>query len=479
MKNYIVQWGWFVSLLFIFARCSSSANKDIIVAPSELIYSVNQLTIEEGQKASSIAPLLKGTPPFTFSVSNNPATSQIVIDNQGIISVLENITAGTYAVSVTASNSTNRATFPSVFTVNVKKKILPPSALAYTPNQLTLDFGAVGNSTAPSIQGTAPFTFGMTANPQTDKISINNQGVIAVATGLETGTYKISVSAKNDAGNVSFNDTFSVVVKPSPPSNLTYSPNTVEINAGTAVTSSLPSIQGTLPITYTMTTSPVTDKISIGNNGTISVASTLTAGTYNVNVTAKNEASTITFNNVFSVTVKSTNTPASPPSSLSYSPKILTIEQGKAGSSAAPTISGTSPFTFAIGSNNTANGQISINATTGVVSAGANTPTGTYMLTITAGNSAGMATFMGALTVVVNAPVVAVSFAKDIQPFLQVCGGCHSYNQYAAAKANIDNMLNRVQRAQGSGGFMPQGGSPLSKTQIDLLKKWVDDGLKE
>jgi hypothetical protein len=388
MKNTSIQLGWFISIIFIFARCSSDTNKEIVAPPAELSYSISQLTVEEGQKASSIAPLLKGTPPFTFSVSTNPTTTQIIIDNQGIISVLENITIGIYKVSVTASNSANKATFPDAFTINIKSKLLPPSTLAYNPNQLTLDFGANGSSPTPTIQGTAPFT-------------------------------------------------------------------------------------------YSITTSPATDKISIGNNGIILVANTLISGTYSVNVTAKNEAGSATFNSIFSVTVKSLNVPPSMPSNLSYSPNILTIEQGKAANSNAPMVSGTSPFTFAIASNNTANGQIVINPTTGIVSVGSNTPNGTYMLTVTASNSAGIATFIDALTITINPPALAVSFAKDIQPFLQVCGSCHNYNQYAAAKANIDNMLNRVQRTPNSSGFMPQGGTALTKIQVDLLKKWVDDGLKE
>lgn len=387
MKNSIFQLFSLLSIVLIINACSSS-KEEVALPPAELSYTTNQIEIEEGQKASSSAPTLKGTKPFTFSITTNPATQQITIDNQGVVSVSENLGVGTYKVSITVSNSASRITFNDALTVNVKRKVIAPS-------------------------------------------------------------------------------------------NLVYSPNSVEVSVGTAISSAVPTIQGTLPISYTMTTSPITDRISIDNRGVISVANNLTAGTYNVSVTARNEAGSITFANAFSVIVKSVNTSATPPSNLAYSPNTINATQGTAISTNAPTVSGTSPFTFVIASANTANGQITINPSTGVINVGANTPVGAYTISITATNTGGSATFMSVLTINVAAPILPISFAKDIQPFLQVCGNCHTYNTYLSARTNANRMLDRIQRPQGSAGFMPQSGTPLTRAQIDLFQKWIDDGLKE
>ena len=67
------------------------------------------------------------------------------------------------------------------------------------------------------------------------------------------------------------------------------------------------------------------------------------------------------------------------------------------------------------------------------------------------------------------------------------CGSCHlaggshpkKFDNYTSTKNNINEILKRVQQSPGSDEFMPQGGSKLSTTNIELLKKWQADGLPE
>jgi uncharacterized repeat protein (TIGR01451 family) len=84
-------------------------------------------------------------------------------------------------------------------------------------------------------------------------------------------------------------------------------------------------------------------------------------------------------------------------------------------------------------------------------------------------------------------PVSAkVTYENDIKPLLVAsCATCHTtgyqkkWNVYSVAKANISNIINRVSRAKGTAGFMPQGGEKLSDANIALLNQWVTDGLLE
>jgi uncharacterized repeat protein (TIGR01451 family) len=86
-------------------------------------------------------------------------------------------------------------------------------------------------------------------------------------------------------------------------------------------------------------------------------------------------------------------------------------------------------------------------------------------------------------------PLVAlkITFNNDVKPLLVVsCAPCHvsggnyaKWDVYANAKSKITAIIDRVNRAQGSAGFMPSGGTKLSADKIAILNKWVTDGLLE
>ncbi|SHK06073.1 c-type cytochrome [Epilithonimonas mollis] len=67
------------------------------------------------------------------------------------------------------------------------------------------------------------------------------------------------------------------------------------------------------------------------------------------------------------------------------------------------------------------------------------------------------------------------------------CVICHSsvgtasflpLTDYAAVKNSVDNILDRIQRANGDPLKMPQGGT-LSQDNINIINKWKADGLLE
>lgn len=84
-----------------------------------------------------------------------------------------------------------------------------------------------------------------------------------------------------------------------------------------------------------------------------------------------------------------------------------------------------------------------------------------------------------------NTPIAeVVTYANDVKPIIDAnCISCHSpgtqaLTNYTQVKNNIDNIINRIGRANGDPLKMPQGGS-LSPTQINIITKWKADGLVE
>jgi mono/diheme cytochrome c family protein len=66
------------------------------------------------------------------------------------------------------------------------------------------------------------------------------------------------------------------------------------------------------------------------------------------------------------------------------------------------------------------------------------------------------------------------------------CTSCHgstpsngaptSYDTYAKVKASADNIIDRIQRAQGTAGMMPQNGTRLPQSTIDKIITWKANG---
>lgn len=79
-----------------------------------------------------------------------------------------------------------------------------------------------------------------------------------------------------------------------------------------------------------------------------------------------------------------------------------------------------------------------------------------------------------------------VFFTNDIKPLIQSkCSGCHTtgpntkYNVYATASSGINSIINRINRDQGTTGFMPKGANKLSSAELALFQQWVTDGKLE
>lgn len=87
-------------------------------------------------------------------------------------------------------------------------------------------------------------------------------------------------------------------------------------------------------------------------------------------------------------------------------------------------------------------------------------------------------------------PAVAITYTKNVKSIIDGnCISCHQTGKvaafrplttYAQVKEAVQSagLLNRIQLQNGEQGIMPQGGR-MSQANIDIIKKWNTDGLKE
>lgn len=89
-------------------------------------------------------------------------------------------------------------------------------------------------------------------------------------------------------------------------------------------------------------------------------------------------------------------------------------------------------------------------------------------------------------------PVENVTYTEHVKTIINnnciVCHGTIPANgapmslvTYAQVKDAVQNrgLLDRISRAQGEPGMMPNGGTRLPQNQIDLITQWNEQGLQE
>lgn len=81
-----------------------------------------------------------------------------------------------------------------------------------------------------------------------------------------------------------------------------------------------------------------------------------------------------------------------------------------------------------------------------------------------------------------------VTYVANVQPIVaSSCSPCHiptqgnkkPYNTYAAVKADIDEIITRIQKNPGEKGFMPMRHPKLADSTILVFVNWKKEGLIE
>ncbi|MEQ1623156.1 MAG: putative Ig domain-containing protein [Sediminibacterium sp.] len=366
-----------------------------------------------------------------------------------------------------------------------------PTNLVYSPSISSIIKGSSGNSIKPSIDdGGGTISYNISSGI-IDGISIDNSsGVISWSSAVALGNYSISVTATNEAGSTA--TTYQLIVNNAltAPLNLAYTPSSSTMVLGTSGNSSIPSINNGGATCGFSITGTIPAGISINSStGVISWTNTVAVGVYNLNIEAINSVGKT--NTAYILTITSAATVVAPNSFL-YNPANSSMIQGTVGNSATPTINaglGSIVYSFSVIPTT----GISINTTTGIISWNANLAIGLYTISVKATNSAGSTNATYTLNITTATSNGQVCFSSEVLPLFQsYCGqsGCHNSiskksgvitdtyaNIMKGISANKPNS-SKYFKVITDGSMPPNGSAKLSTVQIDIIKKWINEGAK-
>ena len=368
---------------------TSTGTFTFVTAPSALVYSTNTATTNYGTAGTSVAPTVNGGVP-TYSLTGTVPAGVTINSSTGVISYSNTVLAGTYHLTVTATNNFPGST-TTTYTITVNP--VAPSALVYSPATLAASYGIAGASVAPTINnGGTTITYSLSGTVPAG-ISIDpSSGIISYNTTLSLGSYPLTVNAANSVASTT--TAYTITVNVTVPSSLVYNPAGSSVNGGTAGASASPSINtGGAVDTYSLTGTIPSGVTIDPSTGIISFNNTLPIGSYTLSVVATNSVGNTTAS--YTITIN----PVAP-SSLSYSPATLTGNYGTTGASVAPAInSGGGVITYSL--SGTIPSGISIDPSSGIISYSNTLLAGSYSLTVNAANT--IASTTATYTITINA----------------------------------------------------------------------------
>ncbi len=363
---------------------------DIAQKP-QISFGGSSYTTDEGT-SFEIPYTLSGTEPITVTmkaVDNKGAAAAGFTLNSALrkVTALPGLKTGTYSVMVTAKNSAGESSASFTLTVKpreVEVKDIPQLPVAITP---TIRFG-IGSHTvyegteydvSYNLSGTEPITVTIKATDENGRevsgFTLNTVSRrITASSKLSAGTYKVTVTAKNSAGESSDSFTLSVkpkiIIKPDIPEiiekpkipdlsvaiapRISFGSSRYSVTEGAAF-ETIYSITGTEPITVTLKAVNSTGKevgaFSVDTaSRKVTAPSKLLPDTYSVTVTAKNSAGESSAS--FTLTVQAIPK-GEPPMLLDrddgYNLKMYISPLGTADYTAQFRASGTEPLTWSLG----------------------------------------------------------------------------------------------------------------------------------
>ena len=274
------------------ASHASQVGVGLWVAPKLKVVAPTALTGTVGTawaSSSNLVVATQGTTAYRYAVTSGllPAGLALNVATGAISGTPVANTAGTYAVTVTATDSAN---YPIKDSVTFTLTIAGGLVVNITAGPYTRVFGASAATltTATAISGLFPYTYAITA-PGTvpTGLTLNaTTGVLAATAAIPAGTYNVTITGTDSTSGTPLTGgaSFPVVVALSVTNSTPTSGTAGQINAN-LTTVSQTGHSGTPTYAFDATTSGL-GWFSISAGGVVSTSALAVAGTYPITVTA-------------------------------------------------------------------------------------------------------------------------------------------------------------------------------------------------
>ena len=242
-------------------------------------------------KALSFTLTATGANPLTYSLTGAP--SGMTVSTTGVVTWASPV-LGKYSVTAVVKDSKTGLTAQAIYTIT----IVNPPAPSIAASSIS---GAVGKALTFNVSAVAsnPVTFSMTGAPS--GMTISTAGAVSWATPV-LGKYTLTITAKDTLSGLTGSGVYTVTIV-NPPAPIV-SAQAISGKVGTAL-SFTPSVTASNPVTYSLSGAP--SGMTINTAGLVSWAVPV-LGTYNVTITAKDNATGLSGQASFAVTI--TNPPA-------------------------------------------------------------------------------------------------------------------------------------------------------------------------
>ena len=355
------------------------------IAPSSLTYSPNSFTLTKGTAMTTVTPTVSGGTITSWSVSPSLPTGLSIDSTTGAISGTPSVVSSSATYTVTASNSGGSDTATLTLVVND----IAPSSLAYSPNSFTLTKGTAMTTVTPTVSGGTVTSWSVSPSLPTGLSLDSSTGAISGTPSVVSSSATYTVTASNTGGSDTATLTF--VVNDIAPSSLTYSPSSLTLTKGTAMTTVTPTSSGGTVTSWSVSPSLPAGLSLDSTTGAISGTPTTITSSASYTVTASNTGGSTTA----SVTIVVNDVA---PSTLTYSPNTFTLTKGTAMTTVTPTVSGGAITSWSV--SPTLPTGLSLDSSTGAISGTPTAITSSASYTVTASNTGGSTT--ASVTIVVN-----------------------------------------------------------------------------
>ncbi|MFZ9048903.1 MAG: putative Ig domain-containing protein, partial [Poseidonia sp.] len=251
------------------------------VAPHDLAYSPENMTLTKGTAMTTNTPSVSGGTTTSWAISPAVPSGLSFSTSTGAISGTPSVlqtTAATY--TIWANNSGGSASA----NINITINDAPPNSLSYSPENMTLTKGTAMSPNLPSVSGGAITSWEVSPSLPSGLAWGTSDGKISgTPTVLQTTAVTYTVWANNSGGSTSAQ--VNITINDAVPNSLGYTPENMTLEKGTTMTTNTPSVSGGAVTSWEISPS-LPSGLSFGStNGSIWGTPTVlqtTAATYTI-----------------------------------------------------------------------------------------------------------------------------------------------------------------------------------------------------